>query len=247
MSKLTIALGEYDTGWHNVQESLKRAEQVVKDAVSKSAQLVVLPEMCTTGFTMETDKYAELADGESVCGLKRIAKDAGVYLIAGVPTTDGSCNFNSSFVINPQGNVVSEYRKQRLFTYADEPDHYTAGDRSVIVNIEGVRVGLFICFDMRYPELFREVARDVDAAIVIANWPATRRKHWDVLLQSRAIENQFYMVAVNRTGEGGNLSYDGGSAIIGPRGEEIAKGPLGIGVIDTEYVAKVREEFPVLP
>lgn len=253
MARLTVALGEYDTGWHDVEGSLARARMLVDDAGRAGAQLVVLPEMSTTGFTMDTANQAESREGKSLAGLRAIARDAGVALVAGVPIRErgaaGDACYNMAFLIDATGSVVAEYRKQRVFRYAREGEHYASGERACVTEIDGVRVALLICFDLRYPELFRAVARDVDAVILIANWPAARRAHWDALLAARAIENQCYMVAVNRIGVADGLEYDGGSVVIGPWGERVtvAGGAgLALATLDSDEVARVRAEFPVL-
>ena len=249
MARLTVALGEYDTGWHDVAGSLARARKVVDGAARAGAELVVLPEMTTTGFTMDTAHQAESRDGASLTGLRTLARDAGIAIVAGAPIRDGESCYNMAFLIDAQGEVVAEYRKQRVFRYAREGEHYASGASACVAEFDGVRIALLICFDLRYPELFRAVARDVDAIILIANWPAPRRAHWDALVTARAIENQCYMVAVNRTGAADGLEYDGGSVVIGPWGERIAMAEsngVATATIDTDEVARIRGAFPVL-
>ena len=249
MARLTVALGEYDTGWHDVAGSLERARTLVSDAARAGAGLVVLPEMTTTGFTMDTTHQAESRDGASLAGLRALARDAHVAIVGGVPIREENACFNMAFLIDAQGEIVAEYRKQRVFRYAREGEHYTSGEQACVTSIGGVRVALLICFDLRYPELFRAVARDVDAIILIANWPASRRAHWDTLVTARAIENQCYVIAVNRTGTADGLEYDGGSVVIGPWGERIAASgshAVATATIDTAEVARIRESFPVL-
>ena len=252
MATLKVALGEYDTGWHDVDASLARASTLVRAAARSGAALVVLPEMTTTGFTMDTAGQAESRDGRSVTALRALARDAGVAIVAGVPIRDGERFYNEAFLFDAHGEITTEYRKQRVFRYAKEGEHYASGTEPCVVTLGGVRIALLICFDLRYPELFRAVARDVDAVVLIANWPAARRAHWDALVLARAIENQCYVIAVNRTGEGGGLEYDGGSVVIGPWGERVASASDATGdtpaiaTIDTDVVARVRREFPVL-
>lgn len=248
MPRLTLALGEYDTGWHDVAGSLARAEALVRRAAGAGAELVVLPEMCTTGFTMDTAGHAEPRDGPSLEGLRAMARTHGVAIVAGVPIREHDRYFNMAFLIGADGEIAAEYRKQRVFQYAREGEHYDAGSCACTVTIHGVRVALLICFDLRFPELFRAVARSVDAVLLIANWPAARQRHWEVLVAARAIENQCYVAAVNRIGEGDGLHYAGGSTVIGPWGEPCTHGADGVllGTIDAETVARVRREFPVL-
>ena len=251
---LRVALGEYDTGWHDPATSLARAERLVRDAAAAGAALVVLPEMCTTGFTMDAATYAEPLEGSSVRELRRVARDVGVSLVAGVALREcvapgsGERAVNAALVIGKDGEVRALYRKQRVFAYAGEDATYTAGTEPVNVSVDGVRIAPFVCYDLRFPELFRRVAGDVDAIVVIANWPAVRRAHWDTLIRARAIENQCYVVAVNRAGEGGGLSYDGGSAAFDPWGDPIATSHGGVQYVelDPERVRTVRAQYPFL-
>lgn len=247
---LLVALGEYDTSWHDRAASLARASALVRDAADQGARLVVLPEMCTTGFTMNAASYAEPVDGPSVRGLGEIAAAARVHLIAGVALREDSGGasraVNSALVFGDDGALRAMYRKQRVFAYAGEHEVYEQGREPVIVDVEGVLLALFVCYDLRFPELFRAVARDVEAMVIIANWPAKRRSHWDALLRARAIENQCFVVAVNRIGTGGGIEYDGGSAAFDPWGEQVAAGSGARAAIDPARVRAVRTEFPFL-
>lgn len=252
---LRVALGEYDIGWHDPASSLDRAAGIVDDAAARGARLVVLPEMCTSGFTMNLD-FAESLEGEQVNRLKSIARSSAVWLVAGVPTRDDENGAervarNSALVIDPAGRIVSIYHKQRLFAYADEQRSYRTGDAPVTVDIEGVRVSPFICYDLRFPELFRRVAPETDLILVIASWPAARRTHWDVLLRARAIENQCYVIGVNRVGEGGSLAYDGGSVAFDPWGTAVERSfeeGSGIGIVQVQpaEVERIRAAYPFL-
>ena len=254
--QLRIALGEYDIGWHDPDASLDRAARVVAESAAAGARLVVLPEMCTSGFTMDVADYAETMDGDHVTRLSHMARSASVWLMAGVPTVDASTREcivrNSALVFAPTGELAATYHKQKLFAYADEHHVYTAGDRPVIVDVDGVRVAPFICYDLRFPELFRRVAHDADVMILIASWPAARRTHWDTLLRARAIENQCYVIGVNRTGEGGGINYDGGSAGFDPWGAQLTPRPVPLAngvttmVVSAAEVARVRYAYPFL-
>lgn len=251
---LRVALGEYDTGWHDPEASLRRAHDVIAGAARLRARLVVLPEMCSTGFTMEGTRWAEpLSTDQGASGaLAAAAREHRVWVLAGLAVREETPSrlVNAAVLFDPAGSVAAIYRKQRLFNYAGEHEVYAAGDGPVVVNIEGARVGLFICFDLRFPELFRAVAPEVDAILVVANWPERRRAHWEVLTRARAIENQCYVVAVNRTGIGDGVEYDGGSVAYDPWGE-----PVGIGGgvnaprvvdIDPTRVKLVRTRYPFL-
>jgi omega-amidase len=178
-----------------------------------------------------------------------------VHVLAGVATRDlvrGREVFhNTALLFGPGGELEASYRKQKLFAYANEHASYEPGDGPAIAMVHGVRISLAICYDLRFPELFRAVAPDVDAIFVIANWPSGRRRHWDALLPARAIENQCYVVGVNRTGDAGGLSYDGGSAAYDPWGERLQpttttdEGP-GYVVLAAERVQEIRSRYPFI-
>ncbi len=249
---LRVALGEYDTAWHDPATSLARAGALVGEAARLGARLVVLPEMCTTGFTMDT-AWAEPLDGRSVRSLATLARTHAVQLIAGVavrePTPEGERAVNMALVIGADGAIREVYRKQRLFAFAGEHEHFAAGRDPLVCDVEGLRVSPFVCYDLRFPELFRAVARDTDAIVVIANWPATRREHWLALLRARAIENQCWVVGVNRTGEADGLSYRGDSVVFDPWGEPTAAaGGDAVTCVDLDpgRVAEIRGRFPFL-
>jgi predicted amidohydrolase len=247
--ELVVALGEYDTGWHDPVQSLARAGVLAKQARSAGAGLLVLPEMCASGFTMDADKFAEEEDGPSTRALSALALEHQLWVIAGLSMRRGGKYLNSALAFAPDGSLAATYDKQRLFGYARETTVYSAGTSPCVIEVGGLSLGLFVCFDLRFPELFREVAADVDACIIIANWPSARQRHWEVLTQARAIENQCYVVAVNRVGAGGGLEYSGGSLILDPWGERSdtpAKGSsLRLGVVSRSKVASVRETFPL--
>ncbi|NUQ19462.1 MAG: carbon-nitrogen family hydrolase, partial [Gemmatimonadaceae bacterium] len=241
-------------GWHDPESSLRAARELVARAARAGARLVVLPEMTTTGFTMDLSQATPL-DGGHAARLAAVAAEHGVWIIASVAATEARAAaaqaVNAALVVDPHGETQAIYRKQKLFAYGGEHQHYHPGDESVVVSIEGVRVGVFICYDLRFPELFRALAREVDAFVLVANWPTTRRAHWDTLTRARAIENQAYMVAVNRTGRGGKLEYDGGSVAFDPWGDRLPErraspGDPAIVEIDPARVAEVRGAFPFL-
>jgi omega-amidase len=247
---LRVALGEYDTGWHQPDGSLNRASICVERAASTGARLVVLPEMCATGFTMKPEQWAEPVDGPIFARLSKIAEQSDVWIIAGIAMRDAFGYQNVAAVFDANGDLVGTYAKQRVFTFADEHQHYTPGSAPLIVDIDGVRVSPFVCYDLRFPELFRAAAPAADLLVVIANWPASRRPHWDALLLARAIENLAYVAGVNRTGHGGDIQYNGGSAAYDPWGEPVAQrlAVASPSVVDvsTARVANIRSKYPFL-
>ena len=250
-ARLTIALGEYDTGWHDPRASLAAAATLARSVAAVGVDVVVLPEMATTGFTMDTAQAVAI-DSPEVDALRRIARESSIWLIAGVALRDEhdpTHAVNGSLAVDPQGEVVAIHRKQRLFAYGDEDQYYQPGTDATTFAIGGVRLGMFICYELRFPELFAPVAPDVDAMIVIANWPRSRQHHWDVLLRARAIENQCYVIGVNRTGVANGLAYSGGSAAFDPWGDWVTASHANgtrIAALDAQRVADVRAAYPFL-
>jgi omega-amidase len=244
-----VALGEYDTGWQDPTQSLTGARDLAKQARAAGADLLVLPEMCASGFTMDAEQFAEPADGPSIRALSEIAEDNKLWIIAGLSMRRDGKYLNSAVAFARDGSIAATYDKQRLFGYANETEIYSAGDGPCIVEINGVSLALFVCFDLRFPELFRQVRPRADAFVVIANWPSTRQTHWEVLTQARAIENQCFVVAVNRIGEADGLVYNGGSMVLDPWGERrdllVPGSSLRIGEISKGAVAKIRKAFPL--
>lgn len=206
--------------------------------------------MCTTGFTMEPEAWSESIDGPSFARLSTMAAVNDVWLMAGVAVRSADGYSNVAAVFNPEGSLVLTYAKQRLFTYAGEDQHYSAGIVPGVIEIDGVRVSPFVCYDLRFPELFRAVAPWTDLIVVIANWPAARRPHWDALLPARAIENLAYVVGVNRTGVANGIPYDGGSAAYDPWGtpaaSRIAVASPSVVDVSAARVASIRTKYPFL-
>jgi predicted amidohydrolase len=221
--------------------------------------------MCTTGFSMEPGGHAEPLGGIQTKTLAELAREHDLWILAGLSMRDGMDTtassaptlFNGAVFFSPTGDIPSIYRKQRLFSPAGEDEHYLAGEQPAVLMIDGVRVSPFICYDLRFPELFRAVAADVDAFLIIANWPAARGAHWDILVRARAIENLCHVIAVNRDGVGDGVAYDGRSIAYGPWGEELADARTGrelaegsarprIVEIDAAKVAAVRAKYPFL-
>lgn len=249
-TRLTVALGEYDTGWHDPKTSIAAASRLVKRVAEVGADVVILPELATTGATTEGDRAVPV-DSADVDALRAIAKSHQMWIIAGIALREarGACAVNAAIAIDQSGEIAAIHRKRRLFALGGEDRDFTPGNDSTVVDINGVKLGLFICYELRFPELFGLIASQVDAMAVVANWPANRQEHWDALLRARAIENQCFMIGVNRTGHADGLSYIGGSTVFDPWGDRLSPTPvhaIRIATIDTGRVRKLREEYPFL-
>ena len=249
---MKVAAIQHDVVWEDPAATCEHVEPLIAYAADQGARLAVLTEMYATGFSMATERIAEPDDGPSVEFLVFQAARRGLWVGGTVPIASArGARPSNTFVLAAPDGAVHRYRKIHPFSYSREHEHYDAGDSSVTVDVEGVRCSLFVCYDLRFADEFWALARDTDCYLVPANWPANRRDHWRTLLRARAIENQAYVVGVNRVGEGGGLEYVGDSAIIGPFGEELVDGAdageaVLLAEVDAARVAEVRARFPFL-
>ena len=252
MSALKVAALQHDIVWEDPAANFARLAPRIEGAAGEGARLVVLTEMYATGFSMDTDVIAEPDDGPSCEFLVDQATRHGVWVGGSVPSVaPGAARPSNCFVLASPDGTVHRYRKIHPFSYGGEHEVYEAGAEHVVVDVEGLRVALFVCYDLRFADEFWSLAPDVDCYLVPANWPAARREHWRTLLRARAIENLAYVVGVNRVGHGGGLEYSGDSMIVGPFGEilEEATQPVEVTLraeLDGAVVAATRERYPFL-
>jgi predicted amidohydrolase len=248
---MKIAGLQHDVAWEDRDTTLARLEPQLQAAAGTGARLVVLTEMFPTGFSMEPERVAEPEGGPSSEFLRTQAADLGVWLAGSVPIQPdgGGRPVNRLLFAGPSGEL-HHYDKIHPFTYSGEHEHYAAGTARITIDVEGVRVTPFVCYDLRFADEFWAEAGSTDCYVVVANWPAARRAHWQALLVARAIENQAYVVGVNRIGEGGGLHYAGDSRIIDPLGEILAAGAGGetilLADVDPDVVAETRKRYPFL-
>jgi predicted amidohydrolase len=243
---------QHDIVWEDRDANFARLAPMIANAASAGARLVVLTEMFSTGFSMDVDRVAELRDGPTSSFLGTQAREHGVWVCGSLPerAAPHTRPFNQLVLASPDGSAY-RYAKIHPFGYGAEPEHYAAGDSFLTVEIEGVRCSFFVCYDLRFADEFWPLAPSTDCYVVVANWPRQRRAHWSALLRARAIENQAYVVGVNRVGTGDGLTYVGDSVILDPLGEPVdaatASGECTIaGDVDAERVATVRTKYPFL-
>jgi predicted amidohydrolase len=224
---------------------------MIAAAAAGGARLVVLTEMYSTGFSMATERVAEPEDGPSTQFLAERARAHDVWICGSIPVRAlaGERPSNRLVLAAPDGTRWF-YDKIHPFSYSREHEYYASGSSFLTVDVEGLRTSFFVCYDLRFADEFWALAATTDCYVVVANWPASRRAHWQTLLTARAIENQAYVVGVNRVGEAARLSYAGDSMIIDPLGAALATASHTETVIsasvDAATVAKVRAEFPFL-
>ncbi len=240
---------QFDIAWERPDENFRRVRELATEAVASGARLVVLPEMFATGFSMRAEEVARHGP-ETVEFLRGLARDLDVAVVGGLAEDGRKMPANAAWALAPDGEVLAHYRKIHPFSLAGEQEHFEAGDALSIFGWEGLRIGVFICYDLRFPEPFRAAASEVDLMLVIANWPAVRSHAWRSLLVARAIENQCYLLGVNRVGVAQGHEHSGDSALVDPRGEVLCelRAAEGIvaGEVDPDFVAADRKRFSFL-
>lgn len=235
-----------DILWADPAGNILKADAAISS--SPDADLYILPEMFSTGFCTSPEGIAE-SDGATLEWMKKKAAQCGAAIAGSVAIKEDGNFYNRFYFVKPDGDVVS-YDKKHLFTYGKEHESFTAGDRRVIVEYLGVRILLEICYDLRFPVWSRNRG-DYDMIIYVASWPSSRISAWNSLLVARAVENQCYVAGVNRVGTDPSDSYSGGSVIVDPYGNVIARCQDGIesyseAEIDMELLEAFRRKFPVL-
>ncbi|MDX1654498.1 MAG: carbon-nitrogen family hydrolase, partial [Candidatus Competibacteraceae bacterium] len=238
--------------WEDKQANQRRIQALLESQPPEAGALVVLPEMFATGFSMKVPRVAEGQDKPTETFMARLARAHKVYIQGRVVNRgpDGR-GLNQSLTFGPDGGEVARYNKIHPFSFAKEDRYYAGGETPLLIEIGAIRVAPLICYDLRFPEIFRHgVRRGAQCYTVIANWPRARQRHWVTLLQARAIENQAWVVGVNRAGSDPWLEYAGHSLIVDPQGEIVADAGEKEGVItarlDPAALADYRAKFPAL-
>jgi omega-amidase len=264
---MKVAAIQHDIVWEDAAATRKQVEPLIAEAAASGSRLVVLTEMFATGFSMDPDRIAEESGGETEQFLIEQAASHHIWLAASIAqwtspaaTEPGEATVasqrprsrragNVAIVAGPNGQL-SRYQKIHPFSYAGEHEHYDAGSEFLTVDIEGLRVTVFICYDLRFADEFWQVAPDTDLYVVPANWPEPRREHWRTLLRARAIENQAYVLGCNRVGAVESLRYLGDSAIIDPLGRTLVEASITetvlVADVEPSEVSRVRDRFPFL-
>jgi predicted amidohydrolase len=250
---VTIVGLQFDIAWENKSANFATVRRLLAQAAPQKGSLVVLPEMFGTGFSMNVAQVAEAYGGETEQFLAATAREYGIHLLAGAAMRgrDGRAR-NKALVFSPAGELIAFYAKMRPFTPGGEKEHYTAGEHPITFGWNEATVSPFVCYDLRFPELFREAAaaHRPELFVVIASWPEKRIHHWVALLQARAIENQAYVIGVNRIGKDPFYTYSGRSLIVDPQGTILADAESAEAVVsaqlDLPNLRKYREGLPFL-
>lgn len=222
MSSLTITTIQTALHWEDKKANLQMLEEKIM-GIKEKTELVLLPEMFSTGFSMKPAELAETMDGETVQWMKRVAANKKIILTGSLIIKEQDNYYNRLIWMLPNG-LHGAYDKRHRFAFAGEDKEYTAGNKRLIASVKGWKINLQVCYDLRFPVWARQQSQpegpEYDVLIYVANWPERRSHAWNTLLQARAIENQCYVVGVNRVGNDGNEIYHSGdSMVIDPLGE----------------------------
>lgn len=245
MSTLKLSIVQAELAWHDA-EANRRAFGDRIDALRGTTDLIVLPEMFTTGFSMHAERLAERMNGESVSWLREQAAAVDAAVCGSLIVRDDDTYLNRFVFAHPDGSL-DHYDKRHLFRLAGEDEHYAPGSERIVFNFRGFRICPQVCYDLRFPVWSRS-RDDYDLLLYVANWPSARHFAWQTLIRARAIENLSYVAAVNRCGQDGNdLPYDGGSAIVDYLGASLADLGAEPGVatatLSLEDLARFRTRF----
>lgn len=252
MQKLSISLAQIKITPGNLSENVQRAVSLIHAAITAGSEMVILPELWSSGYQLKDRYTVSRANLEILKSLKSIANQHHIWIGGSLVEQKGDDFFNSFFLINPDHAIDFKYQKTHLFKPMKEDLWFSPGEQAVSFQSPWGQIGLAICYDLRFPELFRRYALDgVKICLISAEWPLSRIEHWKVLVQARAIENQYFVAAVNCVGKSNTETFGGNSLIVAPDGRILAMG----GQDEEEMVtadlvlsdlAKLRASFPVL-
>lgn len=249
MQELRVSIVQTDIVWENKQENLRMLREKLQ-ALRETTEIVVLPEMFSTGFSMNSRELAEPISGKTIQLLIKWADEFQFALCGSFICNEKNLFYNRAFFITPQKEEYY-YDKRHLFRMGRETEHFSAGSDKLIISYLGWNICPLVCYDLRFPVWSRNVNNEYDLLIYVASWPQSRRLVWDTLLRARALENMCYVCGVNRIGaDGNNLTYDGGSIVYSAKGEALASvsdGEAGIVTTSLNLISlqQLREKFPV--
>ncbi|HCO68312.1 MAG TPA: amidohydrolase [Dysgonomonas sp.] len=244
---MKVLLVQSDIKWQSREENLIHIEKLLEN--SSPSDLIILPEMFTTGFCTSPKGAAEEADSKTLEWMQWMAEKKDAAIAGSVATHENEKYYNRFYFVKPDG-AYTTYNKRHLFTFAGEDKEYTGGKERVIVEFMGFRILLQVCYDLRFP-VFSRNRKDYDMIIYVANWPIPRIDAWNALLRARAIENVCYVAAVNRVGDDSYVKYNGGTVLLDYLGKDIKAAEFGkeeyiAGDVEIESLNEFRLKFPAL-
>lgn len=246
---LSVTIIQANLLWEDKEGNIAHFQRKI-EKIDTNTDIIILPEMFTTGFSMAPEPFAEKMDGQTVKWMQMMAKYSGAAITGSIIIDERGNYVNRFLFVKPDGEY-QYYDKRHLFAMAGENELYSQGNKNVLFTYKGWRIRPLICYDLRFPVWSRNTD-DYDLLIYVANWPKKRIAHWKTLLQARAIENQAFVAGVNRIGlDGNNYNYSGDSAIYDPLGEKITKTKTNEDSVETiiiskEFIHKIRKSLPFL-
>ena len=245
--QLNVSLVQADLVWEDIDANLELMDQMMEQ-VPEGTDLVVLPETFSTGFSMQSDRFAEDENGKALAWMKKIASEKVLYITGSLIIRDKQKIYNRLYWVSPQG-IKGYYDKRHLFRLGREDEHFVPGEARQVFSLGEFRILPQICYDLRFP-VFSRNQGDYDVLLNVANWPAHRQQVWDVLTRARAIENQCYFLGVNRAGiDDLGTVHTGGTCAIDPMGSIMQKLDKQSGILsctlDLDKLRDYREKFPV--
>ncbi len=247
---LTISLAQIDMALGRPEENLAKVERMIAEASQRGSQIVLLPELWSTGYDLERAEEHARTTERLLARLADLAKERSLFIIGSLLSVEEGRLYNRATILSPQGVLVGEYAKIHLFRLMEEERYLAPGNETPVFDFPWGKGALAICYDLRFPELFRKYALGGAKVVFLpAEWPYPRLEAWRILLRARAIENQFFMVGCNRVGESKGKVFFGRSSIYDPWGEPVLEGGeeerLLTAEIDLDEVDEARREIPV--
>lgn len=245
---MKVGLTQMDIIWENKEKNMEKAGKLMEQAQKQNVDLLVFPEMTLTGFTMNTDLAGEeMLFSPTLRFFKESSRKYHMAMAFGYVEDFGQEYYNKLMIVS-DGRIIYDYDKIHPFNYSDEGKHYIGGHEIKTTRLQDIELSGFVCYDLRFPEIFQVVSGQADMILVIANWPKDRILHWETLLRARAIENQCYIIGVNRIGRGNDIEYIESSMAFDPMGERLtkphSKSELMVVDVDPGNVKKIRTQFP---
>ncbi|MBR3269494.1 MAG: carbon-nitrogen family hydrolase [Oscillospiraceae bacterium] len=245
---MKAALCQFQIEYEEKEINLHRAGQMIAEAAKAHAEIIFFPEMSFTGFSMQVNATGE-SNGETLRQMREYAQAYGIAVGFGWVKKNGEKGENHYTVLDQNGTILADYVKIHPFSFSREDTYFEAGCRTAVFTFSGHTFGLFICYDLRFPEIFRAVSAKADVLVVAANWPEKRIGHWNKLLEARALENQSWVLGINCFGNQQELHYNGSSRTVNPEGETVECLIDREGMIFCEIMnesAEFRNSFPAL-
>lgn len=245
---MKVGLTQMDIIWEDKKKNMEKVKKLMEQAGKQNIDLLVFPEMTLTGFTMNTNLAGEeMLFSPTLRFFKEASKQYHMAMAFGFVEDFGEEYYNKLMIVS-EGRIIYDYDKIHPFSYSDEGKHYIGGHEVKTTRLMNMELSGFVCYDLRFPEIFQAVSGQADMILVIANWPKERILHWETLLRARAIENQSYIIGVNRIGKGNDIEYIESSMAFDPQGERLtkphSKSELMVVDVDPERVKQVRRKFP---